>query len=70
MTMIRQHLAALRSSMERTESDCCQAADCRQGRDCPNRHPADERADAAASFIVYVLVGLLAFMCVASVVFA
>jgi hypothetical protein len=54
--------------MERTESECC-GHDCQQGRQCP-RHPADERADAAVSFIVYVLVGLLAFMCVASVVFA
>ena len=68
MTMIRQHLAQLRASMAHTESDCC-SNDCQQGRQCP-RHPADERADAAVSFIVYVLVGLLAFMCVASVVFA
>lgn len=68
MSAIRQHLAALRSSMAHTESECC-GHDCQQGRQCP-RHPADERADAAVSFIVYVLVGLLAFMCVLSVVFA
>lgn len=68
--MIRQHLANLRASMAHTEGECCQAADCQQGRNCPNRHPADERADAAASFLVYMLVALLAFMCVASVVFA
>ena len=69
MTMLRQHLAQLRGSMAHTEGECC-GNDCRQGRDCPARHPADERADAAVSFIVYVLVGLFAFMCVASVVFA
>ncbi len=69
MTMIRQHLAALRASMAHTEGECC-GHDCQQGRDCPNRHPADERADAAVSFLVYMIVALLAFMCVASVVFA
>ena len=68
MSALRDHLAHLRASMAHTESECCNA-DCSQGRKCP-RHPADERADAAVSFIVYVLVGLFAFMCVASVVFA
>lgn len=69
MTMIRQHLDALRASMAHTESECC-GHDCQQGRKCPARHPADERADAAADFLLYMLVALLAFMCVASVVFA
>ena len=69
MSAIRQHLAALRASMAHTEAECC-GNDCQQGRQCPNRHPADERADAAVSFLVYMIVALLTFMCALSVVFA
>lgn len=68
MSALRDHLAALRSSMAHTEGECCNA-DCSQGRKCP-RHPADERAEAAVSLLVYLLVGIVAFMCIASVVFA
>lgn len=68
MTMIRQHLAQLRASMAHTEGECCNG-DCAQGRQCPNRHPADKRADAARDFLGYLAAALFAVACVSAWVF-
>lgn len=74
MTALREHLAALRSSMQRTEHwdtlgervQGCTGGSCLQGRRqcetpeaCQIAERADERADAGAYFLVAVILAVL-----------
>ena len=74
MTALREHLAALRSSMQRTEHwdalgervQGCTGGSCKQGRRqcetpdaCQIAERAEERADAGAYFLVAVILAVL-----------
>lgn len=75
MTALREHLAALRSSMQRTEHwdtlgervQACTGGSCKQGRRqcetpeaCQVAERAEERADAGAYFLAAVILAVLA----------
>ena len=74
MTALREHLAVLRSSMQRTEHwdalgervQGCTGGSCKQGRRqcetpeaCQIAERAGERADAGAHFLVAVILAVL-----------
>ena len=71
MTALREHLAALRSSMQRTERwdtlgervQGCTGGSCRQGRrQCETPEAcqrAEERADAGAYFLAAVILAVI-----------
>lgn len=74
MTALREHLAALRSSMQRTEHldtlgervQGCTGGSCKQGRRqcetpeaCQIAERTEERADAGAYFLVAVILAVL-----------
>ena len=74
MTALREHLAALRSSMQRTEHwdtlgervQGCTGGSCKQGRRqcetpeaCQIAERAEERADAGAYFLAVVILAVL-----------